>query len=261
MNSSQGGYGPVVPVAPSPRDRLHGARPTSVEAPAGVPRGRWAAVVPGLVAAVGFAVPVTVLALVVRGRVQAVTDLDQRLIRGATGVTRDHPALLSALKGWETALQPVNVYVVATVVCLLVWWRGGLRSRAVWAFLTMMVAWNIALDLKYVVARVRPVVDDPVSSAPGYSFPSGHVANAAAACTAVTVLVWPLLRSTAARAAVVGVATATVVLTMLDRVYLGVHYPSDTVAGVLVGTGLVLSSFLGYRGVSRRRHDPEAEHE
>jgi len=214
-------------------------------------------VVPGLLAAVGFAVPVTVLALVVRGRVDGIAQLDQHLILAATVVTRDHPVLLSSLKAWEAAFQPTNVYVVATVVCLLVGWRRRLRSRAVWAFLTMMVAWNIALDLKYVVQRVRPVVDDPVSSAPGYSFPSGHVANAAAACTALTILVWPLLRSTSARVAVVGVAGAVVVLTMLDRVYLGVHFPSDTVAGVLVGSGLVLSSFLGYRGISRRRHDPK----
>jgi membrane-associated phospholipid phosphatase len=226
-----------------------------------VPRRRWASVLPGLLAAVGFAVPVTVLALVVRGRVQVVTDLDQHLISAATRVTREHPALLSALKTWEAAFQPVNVYVVASGVCLLVWWRGGRRSRAVWAFLTMMVAWNIALDLKYVVQRVRPVVDDPVSSAPGYSFPSGHVANAAAASTALVFLLWPLLRTTTARAGVVGVAGAVVVLTMLDRVYLGVHFPSDTVAGVLVGSGLVVSSYLGYRGVSRARHDHEAEHE
>jgi len=215
--------------------------------------------VPGLVAAVGFSVPVTLLALVVRGRVSGLAELDQRAIATATAVTRSHPALLGVLKGWEAALQPTNVYVVATVVCLLVWWRGGRRSRAVWAFVTMMLAWNIALDLKYLVQRVRPVVDDPVSSAPGYSFPSGHVANAAAACTALVVLLWPLLRSRASRVAGVGVAGAVVALTMLDRVYLGVHFPSDTVAGVLVGSGLVVSSFLGYRGWSRRRHDPRAE--
>ncbi|MEO3938077.1 phosphatase PAP2 family protein [Dermatophilaceae bacterium Soc4.6] len=236
-------------------------RPHSAEAPAAAPLPRWTAVLPGLLAAVGFAVPVTLLALVVRGKVSGLAELDQRAITAATSLTRQHPALLSALKTWETALQPLPVYVVATVVCLLVWWRGGLRSRAVWAFLTMMVAWNIALDLKYVVQRVRPVVDDPVSSAPGYSFPSGHVANAAAACTAVTILLWPLLRSSTARATVVVLAGVVVVLTVLDRVFLGVHFPTDTVAGVLVGCGLVLSSFLGYRGASRRRHDTEAEHE
>jgi hypothetical protein len=44
------------------------------------------------------------------------------------------------------------------------------------------------------------------------------------------------------------VAAAVVLLTALDRVFLGVHFPSDVTAGVLVGSGLVLASYAGYRG-------------
>jgi membrane-associated phospholipid phosphatase len=39
-----------------------------------------------------------------------------------------------------------------------------------------------------------------------------------------------------------------VLLTALDRVFLGVHFPSDVTAGVLVGSGLALASYAGYRG-------------
>jgi undecaprenyl-diphosphatase len=112
----------------------------------------------------------------------------------------------------------------------------------------MMVAWNIALDLKYVVQRTRPIVTDPVSSAPGYSFPSGHAANSAAAATTIVIMIWPLLTTTAAKVVACSVASAIVVLTALDRVFLGVHFPSDVTAGVLVGSGLVLASYAGYRG-------------
>lgn len=224
----------------------------SSRAPVGVPRRRVAAIGWGLLAAVGFAVPVTLLALVVRGSRSELVEGDRAAIAAATAVTRDHPGLRSALLVWQTALQPLPVYVVASLVCLLVWWRTGHRARAVWCFLTMMVAWNLALDLKYVVQRVRPVVDDPVSTAPGYSFPSGHVANAAAAGTALLVLLWPLLPGRRARGTAVALVALVVALTALDRVYLGVHYPSDTVAGVLVGSGLVLSSWVGFRAWSAR---------
>ena len=37
-------------------------------------------------------------------------------------------------------------------------------------------------------------------------------------------------------------------LTALDRVFLGVHFPSDVTAGVLMGSGLALASYAGYRG-------------
>lgn len=232
----------------------------SSRAPVGVPRHRFAAIGRGLLAAVGFSVPVTVLALVVRGSRSELVEADRAAIAAATSVTRDHPGLRSTLLVWQTALQPLPVYVVASLVCLLVWWRTGHRARAVWCFLTMMVAWNIALDLKYVVQRVRPVVQDPVSTAPGYSFPSGHVANAAAAGTALVVLLWPLLPGRAARGGAVAVVALVVALTALDRVYLGVHYPSDTVAGILVGSGLVLSSWVGFRAWGRRPGVDRGEH-
>jgi membrane-associated phospholipid phosphatase len=210
--------------------------------------GRWRRLLPAVGYAVAAAVPVTALALLARERVGFVIDLDKNAIAAATDYTRTHPGLESALVWWQEALQPRWVYVVGTGVCVWLWWRRGLKSRAIWGFVTMMVAWNIALDLKYVVQRARPVVTDPVASAPGYSFPSGHAANTAAATTVVVIMIWPLLRSTAAKVTTCGIAGAVVLVTALDRVFLGVHFPSDVTAGVLVGSGLALASYAGYRG-------------
>ncbi len=216
------------------------------------------ALVPASLAAVATAISVTVVAVLVRTSVGGVDQLDQRAIEAATDVTRDHPALQTALTVWQAASQPSTLYVLATVVCALAWWRGGLRGRAIWAFVTMMVAWNIALQLKYLVRRLRPVLDDPVAAAPGYSFPSGHATNATVAAIAVIILLWPLMTH-AQRLIAIGAGVVVVVLTCLDRVFLGVHFPSDVVAGVLVGSGLVIASFLGFRGWARLRADGDVE--
>ena len=194
-----------------------------------------------------FAVPVTVLAFVVRERVSQVIDLDDRLVSAATDITRDNPWLRTFLIGWQEATQPKWLYIAATAVCIVVWKRHRNPSRAAWAFVTMMVAWNLQLVLKEVVRRARPIVADPIEHAPGFSFPSGHVANAAAIATAMVLLLWPFL-GRRGRTAMVGGGVLFVVVTCLDRVFLGVHYPSDTAAGVLFGVGLVTASFLGYRG-------------
>lgn len=194
-----------------------------------------------------FAVPITALAFIVREKVRPVIDLDERLITAATDITRDNPWLRTALLAWQEVSQPRNLYVLATVVCVIVWRRYHLRSRALWAFVTMMVAWALQLGIKEVVQRARPVVSDPVSSAPGYSFPSGHVANVAAIATVLILLLWPLLSPTARRW-MVATFSLVVLLTCLDRVFLGVHYPSDVVAGVLFGVGLGAASYLGYLG-------------
>lgn len=227
------------------------------------PRRGWRrarALLPSLGYAVAVAVPVTALALLVRERFDAILAFDEAAVRAATDVTRAHPGLYTALAIWQEAFQPRWLYLVGTGLCVWLWVRHRLKTRAIWAFVTMMAAWNLGFDLKYIVQRVRPVLADPVSHAPGYSFPSGHATNAAAAATVLTLLVWPVLRRPATRYAVCAVAVVVVVLTALDRVFLGVHYPSDVVAGVLVGAGLAWASYVGYRGWNPARppERPEA---
>jgi undecaprenyl-diphosphatase len=170
------------------------------------PAGRGRRLLKAVGFGLAFAIPVTVLAFVVREKFLPVIELDERLIIAATDITRDNPWLKTALLVWQEATQPVWVYIVASAVCLVVWRRHReLATRCLWAFITMMVAWNLQLVLKEVVRRARPVVSDPVSHAPGYSFPSGHVANAAAIATVMTLLLWPLLSPVARRGHVRGV--------------------------------------------------------
>ena len=102
--------------------------------------------------------PITALAFVVREKFLPVIELDEHLIAAATDITRDNPWLRTVLIGWQEATQPRVLYVFATIVCIVVWRKYGLRSRALWAFATMMVAWALQLALKEVVHRARPVV-------------------------------------------------------------------------------------------------------
>ncbi|MEO5609119.1 MAG: phosphatase PAP2 family protein [Ornithinibacter sp.] len=173
---------------------------------------------------------------------------DDAIITWATDVTRPRDGLRSFLTFWQALTQPINLYVVGTLLCLGVWLSKGLRTRAWWAFGTMMFAWFLGLVAKLVVQRARPVVEDPVSEAPGYSFPSGHALNSAAWASIVVILVWPLLKPVAARVVAVVLAVLVVLMTALDRIFLGVHYPSDVTVGVITGAGLALASYAGYRG-------------
>lgn len=194
-----------------------------------------------------FAVPVTVLAFVVRQKFLPVIELDEAAIRAATDFTRDHDGFFTALVAWQEMTQPKWPYIIASLVCFLVWRKGTYKTRALWAFVTMMAAWNLQLLLKEVVQRARPIVSDPVSHAPGYSFPSGHAANAAATAAVMVLLLWPML-SRRGRVIAVVLGTLYSVVTALDRVYLGVHFPSDVTAGLVFGLGLAVASYMGYLG-------------
>ena len=203
---------------------------------------------------------VTVLAYLVRSKFDPLVRFDEARILSATSFTRDHPRFLDALLFWQAISQPLAAYlVVAVPACLWVWLRKHLTTRAWWAFLTMMVGWMLALGLKALVQRARPVVDDPVSQSAGYSFPSGHATNAAIIATALTLLFWPLL-SRAGRRAAIAASVLWVTITCLDRVFLGVHYPTDVIGGVLLGCGLVLASYAGYVGWTPRSPEPSGDH-
>ncbi len=203
-----------------------------------------------------FTVPVAVLAYLVRAQVHAVVRFDEAAIRAATDVTRAHPALQQALLVWQDAFQARWLNLAATLVCVWVWRRHGLTTRALWAFLTIMAAWALQLGAKGLVQRARPVVEDAVAHAPGSSFPSGHATNTAAVALTLTLLLWPLL-GRPGRVVVALVAATCTVLTGVDRVLLGVHYPSDVVAGFALGTALAGASYLGYSGWSAMPSDRE----
>jgi undecaprenyl-diphosphatase len=182
--------------------------------------------------------------------------LDDAAVVAATDLTRSAPVLHRALVVWQEALQPGWVNLGVLLACVWAARRHGLRARAQWTAVTVLVGWGVEALAKVVVQRARPVVDDAVGHASGFSFPSGHASNTTTAGLALAVLVWPLL-GRRARAVVPVAVGVVVVLTALDRVFLGVHHPSDVVAGVLVGGAVAGASYVGFRGWGHEPTDLE----
>jgi len=199
-----------------------------------------------LAAAVGA--PVTVLAAVVRSEAGPIVELDRAAIVAATDVGRSDPALHEALLIWQTAFQAKWVNLVVGLVAVWAWRRHGMRTRALWAIVTLLVTWNLGLVFKHLVQRARPVVEDALTHAPGWSFPSGHAMNAASAGVILVLLVWPIL-GRGGRIAITTAVTAAVLLTGVDRVMLGAHYPSDVVAGFALGAAMSAAAYIGYVGL------------
>jgi undecaprenyl-diphosphatase len=195
---------------------------------------------------VAFAVPVALIAFAVRQQFDPLIHADKAIIKAATDATRT-AGTADLWLAVQRATQPLLLYCLATGVCIWAWAARGLRTRAIWAFVTMMVSWNMGLLLKLLVQRARPIVQDPISHAPGYSFPSGHAFNATVIATALVFLLWPDLGRVGHRVST-AVAAVGVVVVGLDRIFLGVHFPSDVIAGIVLGGGITFSSWLGFIG-------------
>ncbi|WBQ05073.1 phosphatase PAP2 family protein [Kribbella sp. CA-293567] len=206
-----------------------------------------------------FALPVLLLGFAVRQQFDPLIRADESAIKAATGFSVSH-GLVPALTVLEAISQPVVVYVVAVAVTLWVWRSKGLKARALWALVTMMVSWSIGALAKIVVHRARPIVDDGVPHAEGYSFPSGHELNITVATTVMVFLLWPLLSRTGRKVAI-GLAAVAVVAVALDRVFIGAHFPSDVVAGFILGVGIVFSSWIGFIGRTAAISSPGPSHQ
>ena len=200
--------------------------------------------------AVVVAVPIALLAFLVRAKFDPLVDLDQKLITSATDFTRAHPRLRSIATAGEMVSQPWVVYALVGVpACALAWFGFHLRTRAAWALATMATGWAIATLLKDLVQRGRPVVADPFAVHAGYSFPSGHATNNAIVVTVVLILLHPVL-GVEARRVLLAVGAIWVLAVCADRVFMGAHFPSDVAAGVLLGCGICAASYAGYTGWS-----------
>jgi undecaprenyl-diphosphatase len=121
-------------------------------------------------------------------------------------------------------------------------------TRSPWsatrAALLLVVPWLLTSLMKRVVGRMRP---DPtvmthllIPSPRSHSYPSGHTAFAAALVCAVVLSI--AVRRVRRASAAIGIVL--VLLVGYSRVYLGVHYPSDTIASMIAVPALALASAL-----------------
>lgn len=132
--------------------------------------------------------------------------------------------------GGGTVLAIVTVGAVAILIARRLALTAGMVAAAV---ITGTASSNL---LKLVFQRPRPPIADRLIEVSGDSFPSGHAANSALVYLTLAALVTQVTRGRATRNTVLTLAILLVGAIGTSRVYLGVHWPSDVLAGWSYGT-------------------------
>ncbi|MFE6746473.1 phosphatase PAP2 family protein [Kitasatospora purpeofusca] len=196
------------------------------------------------------AVPVALLLVLIEANWPPLQRLDAGTAWYLHASVRDRPGVLAVLRFLSDGVWDpltMRLLIAATVAWLL--WRRAWRL-AVWAAATVTASGLIGLVVKVTVARARPALPDPVTHAPGFSFPSGHSMTAATCCAVLLLVFAPVLgrrwlpvARTVAVISVLGVGCT--------RIALGAHWVSDVLAGWMLGSALVAATAWAFEGWRR----------
>lgn len=198
------------------------------------------------------------------GIVALIMAFDEPIARFAIGLPQPVVEVAKAITDFGTSLYMFVLSALVALAAILARGRRGgrrvdagldaLAERAAYVFTTVAVAGVTTQIVKHIVGRARPRFIDTLGAhhfefialqANRNSFPSGHSANAFAAAMALG-LVWPRARPWL-------LAAATIVA--LSRIAVRAHYPSDTLAGAILGCAcaLIVGLLFAGRGIALRQ--------
>lgn len=152
------------------------------------------------------------------------------------------PSSTLVMKGITVLGEGELLGPLAIVVGIVLWLKRGRREGQFYLG-SVLIAYAFYGILKWAFARPRPNIILRLDGAGWYSFPSGHAMMSA---VIVGLAVMLLTERTLARGAVAFL----VAMIAFSRVYLGVHYPTDVIAGLLAGTAWLLGVTERIRGGS-----------
>jgi YegS/Rv2252/BmrU family lipid kinase len=175
---------------------------------------------------------------VAQGEWTALDRLDSLGEQTSSWTRNDRPAQWS-LRVVELGFGTVAVIGYTAALGGAMFWRGHRRAASFVVGVTV-VTYLLTQGLKEVVGRDRPPWQLATNALSSESFPSGHAAHATALAGVVLVLLAMLARRAIVRRTCGGLATAVALAAGVDRVLLGRHYPTDVIAGALLGAAVVL---------------------
>lgn len=140
------------------------------------------------------------------------------------------PWLTPIMEGLSNLASPV---ILAVMLLTVEAFAPG-RRPGLCAAINLVLAVGINLMLKEIVQRPRPDESIRLITETGYSFPSGHSMVSMAFYGLLLWLVWQYEKDRTAKIVCMSGYAAVIALVGMSRIYLGVHYASDVIAGFCV---------------------------
>ena len=158
-------------------------------------------------------------------------------------VTSNRSGWLVSTARYASQIGSVGLLILlAGAAAYLFWRRGASLGVSLTPLLSLLVAGSVAAVVKQLVGRSRPPLSLRLATEHGPSFPSGHATDSAALFIALGIVIAAVVlhRPLARALGVLAGFTATAAIG-LSRLMLGVHWPTDVLAGWAIGIGVAVT--------------------
>lgn len=157
-----------------------------------------------------------------------------------------NPLLTQVMEFFSFLGKDAWIFVSAPIILLL-----ALRRHKKEAFLfsvALLMGYIINWSIKWFIARPRPILS-PLVLESFYSFPSGHSMDSFVFYSFIAFFIFRFTRNKKISITVSMVSLLIVVLISLSRVYLGVHYLTDVIAGIIGGFWWVTTAIVAEKTI------------
>lgn len=172
------------------------------------------------------------------------TTYDRALVEELHDVVRDHPWTHAPLEVVSFLGKPLWFYIIVTPAIAYLLWRKRHRL-AIYLGATGIGGGLVDTAVKVLVSRDRPQLEDPIATAFGKSFPSGHAFSSLVIYGALLLVFMPVI-SKRLRPVAVGGAVVLVLAIAFSRLALGVHFLSDVLGGLALGAAWLAASTAAF---------------
>jgi len=172
------------------------------------------------------------------------TELDGNVANQLNRSVHHSELAVDVLEVISNVGKPITLFMVVAVACLYLLWRR--RPRLIlYLVVTSVVGGLVDTAVKILVNRPRPVVDHPIATALGKSFPSGHAMSSTVTYGALALVFLPVLPRRW-RPVALGVVVLVVLAISTSRLFLGVHFVSDVIGGIVLGLAWLAASTAAF---------------
>ena len=166
--------------------------------------------------------------------------LDNAIINFIQGLEN---SVLTSIYLNTTNIADMKQSAIITVMIVIILFVRKFKREALFLTLTMGTCGIVMAFIKTIFNRPRPNIHRLVELN-SLSFPSGHSTSATILYLSLALISIKLMKKTTYTPILI--ATAGILFIVSSRIYLGVHYPTDTIAGISLGSAIVLIYNLIY---------------